>query len=263
MTEMQNYQMIFERIEAKYILNRKQHQQLMKSLAGHIQENQFPHSDITSVYFDSSDCILARKSLEKPAYREKLRLRCYTVPTRESEVFFEIKKKYLGVTYKRRQGLSYGEATDYILFNRIPSDSQIMKEVDYLKNSKYQLEPKALISYKRDSWDAINEPDLRITFDRDIRFNLKNLLLISPVNEHRLGNDDLIIMEIKTINAMPLWLTEILDEMKLYPGNYSKYGNIYQNYIMKGDSKCLNSYSHQYIQNSISHPILSAQQPAY
>jgi hypothetical protein len=34
-------------------------------------------------------------------------------------------------------------------------------------------------------------------------------------------------MEIKTDGAMPLWLSHALDELKIYPTSFSKYGRAY------------------------------------
>lgn len=247
-----DYQEIFERVESKYILTKAQYVEIMKRIQDRLIPDMFPHSEITSIYFDTDDYKLIRTSLEKPAYKEKLRLRSYGIKDDNTSVFMEIKKKYNGVTYKRRQDMTYRESTNYILFDKMPCDTQIMKEINYLKNTGKQLNPKVLIAYSRDSWAGKNDNDLRITFDSNIRFSLKNLLLTNTDPERKLTDDDTIIMEIKTISAMPLWLTYTLDELQIYPGNFSKYGQIYEEYLRKGVSKCLNSYSHQYIQNSIS-----------
>lgn len=255
-----DYQEIFERVESKYVLTRRQYEEVMNRIGSRLVPNMFPHSEITSIYFDTDDYRLIRTSLEKPAYKEKLRLRSYGIRNDQTAVFMEIKKKYNGVTYKRRQDMTYRDSTDYILFDKMPCDSQIMKEIDYLRNKDKQLNPKVLISYSRDSWDGKDGSDLRITFDSNIRFSLNNLLLINKKPENRLTDDNTIVMEIKTITAMPLWLTNILDEMNIYPSNFSKYGQIYQDYLMKGVTKCLNSYSHQYIPNSISPVTYYAQQ---
>ena len=174
----------------------------------------------------------------------------------------EIKKKYDGVTYKRRQEMTYDQSRDYILFDRMPLNTQIMKEIDYLKNRKQQLNPKVLISYQRDSWSGRDDQNLRITFDSDIRFSMTNMLLTNTEPEMKLTDGDTVIMEIKTITAMPLWLTIILNELKIYPGNFSKYGQIYEKYLAKGALKW-NSYSHQYIPNSISQATYFAQQAHY
>ena len=257
-----DYQEIFERVESKYVLTRKQYMDVMTRIHGRIKPDEFPHSDITSIYYDTDDYRLIRASLDKNGYREKLRLRSYGIKNGQTPVFMEIKKKYDGVTYKRRQEMTYDQSRDYILFDRMPLNTQIMKEIDYLKNRKQQLNPKVLISYQRDSWSGRDDQNLRITFDSDIRFSTTNMLLTNTEPEMKLTDADTVIMEIKTITAMPLWLTTILNELKIYPGNFSKYGQIYEKYLAKGALKW-NSYSHQYIPNSISQATYFAQQAHY
>ena len=46
-------------------------------------------------------------------------------------------------------------------------------------------------------------------------------------------SDDMVIMEIKTLDAIPIWFTKILTKYKLYPNSFSKYGKIYQNEQIK------------------------------
>lgn len=248
-----DYQYIFERVESKYTITKKQYEEILRRCSGRITEDVFPHSDISSIYFDSSTYSLARNSLDHPAYKEKLRLRSYGNVEDDSTVFFEIKKKYNGVIYKRRQDMTYTAAKRYTLFNKMPCDTQIMKEIDYLCNGKEELKPVCMINYQRDSFTGVNEADLRITFDYDLCYTLDNLVLtnrkLTP-----LTNEDLIIMEIKTLTAMPLWLTAILDEMKIYPSNFSKYGTVYRNNLSKGAQLCSTYYSHHYF------PIRSALQ---
>ena len=243
-------QEIFERVESKYLLTREQFDRLMNVIGNRITEDQYPHSNITSVYFDTPDYQLIRTALEKQSYREKLRLRSYGITDKSSTVFMEIKKKYDSVTYKRRQEMQYDDSLNYILFDRLPADTQIMREIDYIKNIRHKLDPRVLISYERDSWVSRDDSDLRITFDFNVRYSTRNLLLTNTDPEYRLTDDDTIIMEVKTLTSMPIWLTSVLNKMKIYPGNFSKYGQIYEKHLSKGVFKCLNSYSHQYLPNS-------------
>ncbi|MBQ3376348.1 MAG: polyphosphate polymerase domain-containing protein [Erysipelotrichaceae bacterium] len=246
-----DYQSIFERVESKYVLTGSQYENLRNRIQDRLQEDLFPHSDISSIYFDTDNYRLARAALEKPAYREKLRLRSYGMKDDSSEVFMELKKKYLGVIYKRRRAMSYHNAMNYILFGRKPDNTQIVNEIDYMMKKYPDLKPRVLISYERDSYVVINDSNIRITFDYNVRYSLDNVTLKNNKAEKQLTGEDTVIMEIKSLNAMPLWLTEVLDEMNIFPGNYSKYGQIYTDVIMKGAKKCYNSYSHQYIQEPL------------
>lgn len=65
---------------------------------------------ITNLYYDTPDDYLIRAPLSDPVYKEKLRLRAYGVPEKNSKVFLEIKKKYDGLVNKRRTALGLDEA---------------------------------------------------------------------------------------------------------------------------------------------------------
>ncbi|MBQ6654994.1 MAG: polyphosphate polymerase domain-containing protein [Erysipelotrichaceae bacterium] len=239
------YQQIFERVEAKYILTDDQYDSLMKTIGERLTPDVYPHSDIRSIYFDSEDFRMIRNSLDKPAYKEKLRLRCYGEVSDDSPVFMEIKKKYRGICYKRRQDMTYRQALNYTVFDRKPLDSQIMNEIDYLRTGG-KLQPKVLVCYQRDSFVSAEQPDLRITFDRDVRFSLSNIVLTNQKPEGAVLDEGKRIMEVKTLTAMPLWLTNVLDSLNIYPSSFSKYGAIYEKHLMKGVSrKCSKYYSHQ------------------
>ena len=99
---MEAYQTVFQRKEVKYLLSTQQLQALMPLIRQHMEPDLFSHSSIGSLYYDTPDYRLIRRSLEKPEYKEKLRLRSYGVPGSDSPVFPEIKKKAGGIVYKRR-----------------------------------------------------------------------------------------------------------------------------------------------------------------
>lgn len=100
----------FVRYEQKYFLTPQQQAALLECIAPHIRRDVYGRYTICSLYYDTDDWRLIRASLEKPAYKEKLRVRSYGVPTDGGRVFVEIKKKYDGVVYKRRITASPADA---------------------------------------------------------------------------------------------------------------------------------------------------------
>lgn len=111
---MEPYQAVFKRKEVKYLLTEAQLFALRLALEAHMEPDDFAHSSIYNLYYDTPDFRLIRRSLEKPAYKEKLRLRSYGVPDEETQVFPEIKKKARGIVYKRRVCMPYGDALRYL-----------------------------------------------------------------------------------------------------------------------------------------------------
>ena len=92
----------FQRLEQKYLLDEPLYMTIRNEFSAHMTQDQYGNSQISSVYFDTPSHQLIRQSLEKPAYKEKLRLRCYGTPAPQVSAFVELKKKYKGTVYKRR-----------------------------------------------------------------------------------------------------------------------------------------------------------------
>ena len=221
-------QTIFERTEIKYIISLRQREALLKMIEAYIKTDEYGESTVCSLYFDTDDFLLIRNSMDKPVYKEKLRLRSYSTPKANSSVFLELKKKYRGVVYKRRQTLRYIEAMDYIDYGEMPDESQIMREIDYTMSRYRNLRPRMFIGYARTAFYSRTDHELRITFDKNVRFRTDNLDLAKGSYGETILPSNLCIMEIKSLNTMPLWLTSALSRLKLFPGSFSKYGTAYR-----------------------------------
>ena len=218
----------FKRYEYKYLLDETQYNKIRELLSDKMTVDNYGLSTIANIYYDTDDFRLVRTSIEKPEYKEKLRLRSYSTPKRDSNVFLELKKKYRGVVYKRRQTLKYTDAMDYILNSEMPNDSQIMREIDYTMARYRNLRPRMFIGYDRTAFYSKTDHELRVTFDKNVRFRTDNLDLAKGSYGEKILQPNLCIMEIKSLNTMPLWLTSALNELKIFPGSFSKYGTAYR-----------------------------------
>ncbi len=216
---------IFKRVEKKYLLTREQYDYLVETIRPYMHVDSYGETEIRNIYFDNNDDELIETSLRKPAYKEKLRLRSYGTPNSDSTVFFEIKKKYRGIVYKRRVSMKLSEAYRYINGGSLPEhlSGNIPAEIDYMVR-RYRLAPKAFISYKRVAWTCDSDPDLRITFDRDITSRYGDTGLESDAAGHKVLDPDNVLMEIKIPGAMPLWLAHVLSEKNIFPHSFSKFG---------------------------------------
>lgn len=224
---------IFERIEKKYILNPYQYAKLMLILYRYMELDEYGKHTISNIYFDTEDYALIRKSLEKPVYKEKLRLRAYRIPKDDSDAFIEIKKKYKGVVYKRRIGMKLFKAEDYLysgICDRESFNNQIFNEIDYMKKM-YTLFPRVYIAYDRRAFFGKDDPDFRITFDENIVSRSDRLRLGHGSFDRRLLDRDFKLMEVKIQEAMPLWLSKTLSSLEIYSTSYSKYGEYYKQTI--------------------------------
>lgn len=219
---------IFERTEKKYVITVSLINELLSMISDRIKSDEYGKSNVNSIYYDTDDYRLIRNSIDKPVYKEKLRLRSYSVPNGDSTVFLELKKKYKGVVYKRRKTLKYKEAQNYLNLHILPDDTQIMREIDWTMNFYNTLKPKMFIGYDRLAYVGKEEGNLRITFDFNLRFRTDNLSLDDGNYGESIIGNNYCVMEIKALNAMPLWLCKSLDKLKIYPSSFSKYGTAYQ-----------------------------------
>ena len=344
-----SYSDVFARIEKKYLLNANQFRQILQAVEQHLDLDAYAHTRVTSVYYDTPQDLLIQRSLDKPLYKEKLRVRKYETldvgedtgnecatdaadvkhagegasrveagvamaaasdaaepagegtsrveacvamavasdvaePAGEGakqqsagkqsagkqsvgkqssskqstdQVFVEIKKKYKGVVYKRRVGISNAAATAYLrgmsytracknfpLNNKRAQEQslsaqevQVAHEIDAFREMYEDLEPAMVIACDRFAFkDKTSE--LRITFDQNIlakeadRAHLD--FSIGEDGTHLLAQGQA-LMEIKQSGSLPFWLVQALDNAKAYPQSYSKYGTAY---MLKRRNSC-------------------------
>ncbi len=219
----------FERVEKKYLLDARQYEGLLRSLEGRLRPDAYSHGTVLSLYLDTDDNLLIRRSLQKPAYKEKVRLRSYGVPGSGDTVYLELKKKCRGVVYKRRVALSAQEAMDYLCRGKTPgAGGQIFSEVDYAVR-RYGLRPALVLCYDRAAYaEAAPTPDaLRLTLDAGIRSRRNGLDLRLGDEGEALLPPGMRLMEIKTARAVPLWLCHALSRYEIRPVSFSKYGQVY------------------------------------
>lgn len=222
---------VMKRYEMKYILSREQLFFLQSSLLGHMEVDQYGKTSIASIYYDTPDYRLIRRSIERPAYKEKIRLRSYGLAKKDDHVYLELKRKVEGVVYKRRVETSEDEASSF-LNNKQDSigENQIAKELVYFRNFYNKLEPKIMVAYDRTSYKEI-DGDIRLTIDENPRYRTYDLNLHSSMDGELLLPSGCAILEIKVQQEMPLWLVSILSKGKIYKSNFSKVGEAYKQII--------------------------------
>jgi len=230
------YKFVFKRVEKKFIITKRQKEEILGESLSHLEEDEYCRFKVNNVYFDTLDYLIARRSIEKPVYKEKLRIRSYGDLSKDELVFLEIKRKYDSVVYKRRINLTCKDAFNMVLNGSFSKNgNQIEEEIRYFCFRYINLRPSMALFYNREAYFDKQDMNLRITFDNDIQwqkydlYNNNNLILNSMID------DDYLLMEIKTSNVVPLWLSNILNINRVYSTSFSKYGNAYKSIIKKGD----------------------------
>ena len=229
---MGEYQDNFKRYEVKYLLSKDQYEKLLVRLAKIAAVDAYGETKILNIYYDTPDFSLIRTSLEKPVYKEKLRLRSYGTAEDTTNSFVEIKKKYDGIVYKRRINLPYKKAEAYLnngirIEGSAANNSQIVGEIDAFKDFYPGLKPQMMISYDRIAMAGIYDPELRITFDRNICWRTNDLDLRHGGYGRPLLKEGQVLMEVKILGAMSVELSRIFSELMIFPASFSKYGRGY------------------------------------
>jgi len=223
----------FKRYEKKYLLSTQQYESLLSRLAPHIVRDEFFQSTVCTIYYDSDDYSLIRNSIEKPVYKEKLRVRSYNTPDPHGEVFVELKKKFKGIVYKRRVRMEAVQAEAYLAGREAaPFENQIIRELDWFLRMN-PVKPKVFLACERSAYVARENPDLRITFDQNLRWRSTELDLTLGHHGQPVIDPSYVLMEIKVPGALPVWLARMLSELKIFPSSISKYGTCYKNYILR------------------------------
>ena len=227
-----SYQTVFKRYESKYILTKEQKDMVLRAMVPHMVPDKYGRTTIRNLYFDTDNYRLIRRSIEKPAYKEKLRIRSYCKASPDTPVFVELKKKYKGVVYKRRIPLLEKDAVNWICAgNTCAKQTQIVDEIDYFLKYYGNLHPTVFLSYEREAFFAKDNSDFRVTFDENILCRQSNLSLESDIGGNLILANGLTLMEIKCSGGIPLWMTEVLSKEHIYKTAFSKYGTAYQTLI--------------------------------
>ena len=228
------YQSVFRRYEKKYLVTQEQYDRLAKVFAPRMERDRFSESTISNIYYDTPDWQLIRASLEKPAYKEKLRVRSYGVPTETDRVFVELKKKFDGVVYKRRITTEVPQV-EPLLCGSTEAKCQIGREIQWFQRQN-RTRPRVFIGYDRLAFAGQEDPQLRLTFDTNLRWRDTQLdLCMGDWGAPILQGED-ILMELKLPEACPLWLTHALTEVGAFPTSFSKYGTCYKEHILKKEA---------------------------
>lgn len=226
-----DYREIFERYELKYLLNVRQQAALLDIMAAHMEPDEYGQSSIRNIYYDTNDFRLVRRSLEKPIYKEKFRVRSYGRADADSTVFVELKKKYKSIVYKRRIAMPERKAADWLCGDGFPPEqTQITEEMLYFIRFYETLRPAVFLSYDREAYRMRTGGDLRVTFDTNILYRREGLSLCEDVWGASLLEPGQVLMEIKTMGGIPLWFVHFLTENRLYKTSFSKYGAAYMHW---------------------------------
>ena len=238
---------MMQRYEMKFILTKDQLVAFQNALKGHMEVDQYGKTSIASIYYDTPDYLLIRKSLEKPVYKEKIRLRSYGLANNNETVYLELKRKALGVVYKRRIPLKEDIAEGFLNHREVGlKDDQVTREIAYFRDYLKVLEPKIMIIYDRTSYAEVNG-SIRLTIDENPRYRNDDLNLHTSMDGKLLLPPGSASLEIKVQQEVPLWLVSILSKHKIYKTSFSKVGEAYKLMYRNGVETQERRLAHEFI----------------
>jgi len=233
-----------KRVELKYILNKEQLAYLKDALKGHMKEDQYGLTSIASIYYDTPNYQLIRTSIEKPCFKEKVRVRSYGLNKPQENVFLEIKRKCRDTVYKRRVALKEEEIQKFFKYDyEFSNHDQIAREITYFRDLYKDLRPAIMVIYDRTAYEQI-DGDLRLTIDENPRYRTDHLDLHTSMEGTPLLEEGSAILEIKVQEVMPLWLVSILSKGKIYKSSFSKVGEAYKKTISNREERKQNVWVH-------------------
>ncbi len=234
-------QTCFKRFELKYKLSHAQYHALYEHMAKYMKIDEYCRHKISNIYFDTEDYRIIRHSLEKPKYKEKLRIRIYGEPENNSNAFIELKKKFDGVVYKRRISIPQEKALDCLRNNCLTNNDiddiaansvQIKKEIDYFAQSYNNLKAKVYLAYEREAYFSLEDSNFRMTFDFNIKMRNNHVSFYASDEDISVIENDIVLLEVKTLYGLPFWFIDFLNQNKIYATSFSKYGTAYTSHIL-------------------------------
>ena len=223
---------IFSRKEQKYLINRKQYNELVEELAPYMRDDKNGVNGrytVSSLYFDNPQKDIYFETKNKVKYRQKLRLRVYGDIEQNMKAFFEIKQKHGKVVNKRRLTVPLEEANRYLmsggggdLTGYQVSNLQVLREIDYFLKF-YGLQPEMVVSYDRHALHGQDDANLRMTFDLNLRCRKDELNLAKGSHGDFFIDPDLVVLEVKVDHSVPLWLARILQKLACEQRSASKF----------------------------------------
>lgn len=263
-----SYQAIFKRYEIKYTVTAEQKKRILKVMEPYMEPDRFGRSTVRNIYYDTDDYVLARHSIAKPDFKEKLRIRCYERADADSTVFVELKRKFDGVVYKRRIGLPEADAMKWMAGSRDPAimrevdaeSPQVASEIEYFKGLYSGLKPVMYMSYEREAYRMRKGASIldggegfRVTFDSNILCRESDLTLRSEASGDRILEEGMYLMELKCPGAIPMWMTRVLSEEHIYKTSFSKYGTAYIRRLIQCSTNSSQAYTKRHQQQSARH----------
>src|SRR5699024_5153271 len=101
-------------------------------------------------------------------------------------------------------------------------NQEVLREIDYFRKL-YNLKPEMIISYNRHALHHLEDAALRMTIDFNLRCRHGDLHLVNGYYGDLFIDKNLVVLEVKVNDRVPLWLARILQELNCEQRSASKF----------------------------------------
>jgi hypothetical protein len=225
-----------QRFELKYLVKEETAQAIRRFVSCYLKPDEFaanlPNNSypVHSLYLDSSDLTTYQAVQSGEKNRFKLRIRYYS--DSDTTVYFEIKRRTNDVISKMRakvrreavQGLLSGQPPQ-LRHLKSPDGKQLMALQEFCRlMHSLRATPKSHVAYMREAWMSPINNSARITFDRAVRCEAEFAApLTTALGEAVAPFDDHVVLELKFVDRMPIWFSEMVRLFGLVRGGAPKY----------------------------------------
>jgi SPX domain protein involved in polyphosphate accumulation len=223
----------FNRYELKYLLPIQKCDAIIAELDGFATRDEHGGERgyrVVSLYYDSPGLDAFWAKIDGIKFRRKLRLRIYAEADIERTAvgMVEIKQRINRTVQKKRVELPLALAEQLCagsleLKDLDELDQEVASEVQYLVNAMH-LQPTCITAYLRRAFIGNRyDSGLRITFDSDLRGRMHALRVNQAAQNHMIAPPDWCVMEVKSNDAVPDWVTSLLARHGCQLQRVSKY----------------------------------------
>ncbi len=218
------------RDELKFVIRFAERTALLERWRRNLSKDPYTNEDavtpILSQYYDTPRLRFYREKLDGIGFRNKVRLRTYGYRFRPGQAtFIEIKQRLGGRVRKIRQRIAEFRFRHLSPGNWRFDDRRAESAFGTLLE-RHQLRPSAQVWYLREAYEALVEPDVRVTFDSSLTAlhpgeALETGRMADPLS--RIMPDTLVILEVKATTGIPAWVAEGARNVELVQKPVPKY----------------------------------------
>lgn len=225
-----------QRFELKYLVREETARAVRQYLRSYLKPDDFAADlpdysyPVHSLYLDSPDLATYQAVQTGEKNRFKLRIRYYGDD--DESVYFEIKRRTNEIISKMRAKVRR-DAVQPLLAGAPPQLKHLarpdgkhffaLQEFCRLMH-RLRATPKSHVAYRREAWMSPVNNALRITFDRAVRCGPEfGHALLTHLDAAVQPFDDQVVIELKFVDRLPAWCSEMVRTFGLVRGGAPKY----------------------------------------